>query len=149
MKPLDFARGKRAMAIACVACFALSCSESPTAPTTTTETTPTMNTLQFSGTLSPGSSRFYSFTASRTGVATATLASVTTPPRNAAANVPVGVGIGRPAGTGCPTATSLTTDAALTTQLQYGVEQGIYCVNVYDPGTLAASVNFVVRFSFP
>ena len=140
---------KTATAIVVLAAFFIGCSESPTSPTTTDTSTPTVNTLQFTGTLSAGGSRFYSFTATKSGVASATLASVTVPPRNAAANVPIGVGIGRPAGTGCPTITSLTTDAALTRQVQYGVEQGIYCVNVYDPGTLSGSVNFVVRFSFP
>ena len=141
---------KPATALAALVAIALAaCSKTPTSPTTTTDTTPTVNTRQFAGTLSPGEFRFYSFTASKTGVASATLASVTTPPRNAAANVPIGVGIGRPAGTGCPTVTSATTNAALTTQVQYTVDQGIYCVNVYDPGTLSSGVNFVVRFSFP
>jgi hypothetical protein len=141
---------KPAMALA--ALFAVlngGCSDTPTSPTTSADTTATVNTLQFAGTLSAGESRFYSFTASKTGVVSATLASVTTPPRNAAADVPIGLGIGRPAGTGCPTVTSLTTNSALTEQLQHTVDQGIYCVNVYDPGTLSGSVNFVVRFSYP
>ena len=141
---------KRALVLAVlVALIVAACSDTPTSPTETTDTTSTVNTLQFARTLAPGESRFYSFTASRTGVASATLASVTTPPRNAAADVPIGVGIGRPAGTGCPTITSVTTNAALTTQVQYAVDQGIHCVNVYDPGTLSAGVNFVVRFSYP
>ena len=140
---------KPAIALAAlIAMLVAACSETPTSPTTT-DTTPTATTQQFAGTLAPGEFRFYSFTASRTGVASATLASVTTPPRNAAANIPIGLGIGRPAGTGCPTITSVTTNSALTTQVQYTVDQGIYCVNVYDPGTLSAGVNFVVRFSFP
>ena len=125
------------------------CSESPTSPTGTAETTATLSTVQFAGTLGPGASRFYSFTTSRAGIATATLASATVPPFNAAANIPLGIGLGQPAGIGCPTVTSLTTETGLTIQLQHGVEQGIYCVNVYDPGTLSTSVNFVVRFSYP
>jgi hypothetical protein len=125
------------------------CSESPTSPTTTADTTPAVNTLQFAGSLAAGDSRFYSFTATRTGVVSATLASLTTPPRNAAADTAIGLGIGRPAGTGCPTITSLTTASALTTQLQHTVDQGIYCVNVYDPGTVTSPLNFIVRFSFP
>ena len=141
---------KRAVTVAVIAAlFGAACSDTPTSPTTTTDTTPTVSTLQFAGALSPGQFRFYSFTASKAGVVSATLASITTPPRNAAADSPLGVGIGRPAGAGCPTETSLTTNAALTTQVQLSVEQGIYCVNVYDPGTLAGSVNFVVRFSYP
>lgn len=137
------------MLSALVGVLTAACSESPTSPSATADTVSTATTLQFAGTLNAGGSRFYSFTVSRSGVVSATLASVTVAPRNAAANVPIGLGIGRPAGTGCPTITSLTTDAALTTQLQHGVDQGIYCVNVYDPGTLSTSVNFVVRFSHP
>lgn len=132
-----------------IAILFAACSDTPTSPTTTTDTTSTVNTLQFAGTLVAGEARFYSFTATKTGVVSATLASVTVPPRGAGADVPIGLGIGRPAGTGCPTVTSLTTDAALTTQLQHTVDQGIYCINVYDPGTLTGSVNFVVRFSYP
>ena len=126
------------------------CSDTPTSPTETTDTPAvTAQTAQFAGTLSAGGSRFYSFTVSRFGVISATLASVTVPPRGAAVEVPVGIGIGRPAGTGCPTQTSLTTAAALTTQAQLEASAGIYCINIYDPGTLTTSVNFVVRFSFP
>jgi hypothetical protein len=139
----------RATAIVAFVLAGAACSESPTAPTTTTETAATVTAAQFVGSLGTGASRFYSFTASRSGTVTATLASATVPPFNAAANVALGIGIGRPAGTACPTVTSLTTEAGLTTQLQHGVDQGVYCINVYDPGTLLASVNFVVRFSYP
>ncbi len=134
---------------ALIAMLFAACSDTPTSPTTTADTTPTVNTRQFAGSLSTGQFRFYSFTASKSGVVSATLASVTAPPRNAAVEVPLGLGVGSPAGTGCPTETSLTTNSALTTQLQHRVEQGIYCINVYDPGTLSGSVNFVVRFTFP
>ena len=135
--------------IVSIALLGPACTESPTEPTSPTETTPTITTLLFSGTLAASGSRFYSFTASRDGTASATLASVTAGPRAAAADVPIGLGIGRPAGVGCSTITSVNTVAALTTQLQHGVEQGVYCVTVYDPGALAGPVNFVVRFSFP
>jgi hypothetical protein len=126
------------------------CSETPTSPTDPSATSSaTINTGQFVGALSAGESRFYSFTVSRTGVISAMLASVTIPPRGAAIETPIGVGIGRPAGTGCPTLTSLTTAAALTTHAQLEAGSGVYCINVYDPGTLKTSVNFVVRFSYP
>jgi hypothetical protein len=121
--------------------------ETPTTPTTTD--TSTTRTAQFTGTLAAGASRFYSFTVSQPGTIVATLASVTSPPRGAAVDTPLGLGIGRPAGTGCALSASTTTGPALQAQLQETAAAGIYCVNVYDTGSLRAAVDFVVRFSYP
>ncbi|HYU80328.1 MAG TPA: hypothetical protein VEK56_15165 [Vicinamibacterales bacterium] len=125
------------------------CSKNAETPTSSTTDTPTTSTVLYAGSLSAGGSRFYSFTASKAGTATVMLASVTSPPRGAALDTPLGLGIGRPAGTGCSLSSSVTTGPALTAQLQEAVGAGIYCVNVYDVGQVSTAVDFVVRFQYP
>lgn len=126
------------------------CHEAMETPTSsTTADTSTTRTLQFTGSLAVGGSRFYSFTVSQSGTIVATLASVTSPPRGAAVQTALGLGIGRPAGTGCALSTSTTTGPALQAQLQETAAAGIYCVNVYDAGNLQSPIDFVVRFSYP
>jgi hypothetical protein len=74
---------------------------------------------------------------------------VTSPPRGVALETSLGLGIGRPAGTGCALSSSTITGSALTAQLQEPATAGVYCVSVYDVGHLAGGVDFVVRFSYP
>lgn len=137
------------LAAAAVLLFA-GCNGTPDTPTApTTPTTPSAITGHFIGSLTVGESRFYSFTASREGVVSATLASVTAPRTGAALDVPLGVGIGRPEGTGCPTVTSRTSSSSLNAQVQLAITAGIHCIAVYDDGGLTSDINFAVRFSHP
>jgi hypothetical protein len=124
------------------------CSEkmaTPTSPSTET----TLRTGHFSGSLVAGGSRFYSLTAAQAGTISAMLASVTSPPRGVALETSLGLGIGRPAGTGCALSISTITSPALTAQLQESATAGVYCVSVHDVGNVVGSIDFVVRFSYP
>lgn len=124
------------------------CSNAMDTPTSPTTTTPTLTTVQFAGRLAPGGSRFYSFTVSQSGAITATLVSIASPRSGAALDMALGLGVGRPAGTGCALSSSVTTGPALTAQLQEAATSGIYCINVHDVGNLTTIVDFAVRFSF-
>jgi hypothetical protein len=112
---------------------------SPTLSGTVTET--------FVGTLDVNGASFYSFTVSTSGTTSVTLASITTGVPGPAANLPVNVGIGVPAGTGCPVTTSLDISPALIAQVTSTLTPGIYCVNIADIGNLASSVNFAIRIT--
>jgi hypothetical protein len=125
---------------------AAGCSGSSTSPTTTVSGTVTE---VFAGTLSVGGSSFYSFTVSSTGTASVTLASITTGVPGPAANIAVNMGLGVPAGIGCPVTTSVTVGPALTAQIAQILDPGIYCVNIADVGNLTAAVNFAIRILHP
>jgi hypothetical protein len=136
------------MVIVAAAVVSARCGETldtPTAPTTTATST----TTHFVGSLGVGGTRFFSFTVSEAGTVTALLASITSPQTGAVAETALGLGLGQPAGPGCALLTSVTTTASLIAQLQGAAGPGIYCINVYDVGTLSSDVNFAVRFSYP
>jgi hypothetical protein len=124
------------------------CSEKMETPTSSSTET-TLRTGHFSGSLSAGGSRFYSVTVAQAGTISAMLASVTSPPKGVALDTSLGLGIGRPAGTGCALSTAIVTASALTAQLQESATAGVYCVSVYDVGQVTGGVDFVVRFSYP
>jgi hypothetical protein len=119
----------------------------PTEPTTSSASTAI--TGHFVGALSIGGSRFYSFTVAQSGTVSATLASITTPRTGSALDVALGLGFGRPAGTGCSLSHAVTTGGSLTAQLHESASAGIYCISVYDAGELTGDVDFAVRFSHP
>lgn len=130
------------------ACLASGCSGDATSVTGPTEITVT--TELFAGTLAVGGSKFYSFSVSQGGgTVSVMLASVTSPHSGAALPHPLGLGLGIPAGTGCALSQSLVTSASLVTQLSRALMPGIYCVSVYDTGTLPSDVNFALRFLHP
>jgi hypothetical protein len=137
-----------AAALAAAAAMLAGCSEKMETPTSPSSDT-TLRTGHFSGSLSAGGSRFYSLTVAQPGTISAMLASVMSPPSGVALDTSLGLGIGRPAGTGCALSTSIITGSALTAQLQESAAAGVYCVSVYDVGQLTGQVDFVVRFSYP
>jgi hypothetical protein len=113
-------------------------------------TTPTVTvsgnvTEVFVGTLDVNSSSFYSFTVASNGTTSVTLASITVGVPGPAADLAVSMGVGVPAGTGCPVTTSVTAGPALTAQLATALTPGIYCVNIADIGHLRSSVRFAIR----
>jgi hypothetical protein len=113
---------------------------STTAPTTTGPSTEV-----FSGTLAVQGSSFYSFTVVTSGQVSITLASlVVTPPGPALKNV-VGLGVGTPLETECSVTNSVPATPGLTAQLVSSLTPAIYCVRVYDLGSLALPVNFSIR----
>jgi hypothetical protein len=138
----------RLTALVAFACMAIGCSggDSPTAPSFVELS---VNSDTFAGQLSAGETRFYSFTVQEGGTVSVMLASVTVPATGAALSVPLGLGLGVPAGTGCALSQSLQTASALMAQLSTPARPGVHCVSVYDVGAVTAPVNFAVRFNHP
>lgn len=133
----------RVIAVLLVTAGGAACGETATSPSST------FGSETFSGTLPVKGSSFYSFSVGVAGPVDITLASITsgTPPQPSA--VPVGLGFGIPAGEGCGLMTSTTTASGLTAQISSTVNAGIYCVSIYDTGTLAAAANFAIRIFHP
>lgn len=109
----------------------------------------TFSTAQFSNVIGPGGRRFYAFTLTTSGPVTVTLASVTNAETGAPLTIPLRVGVGRPQGTECPPASVVTVPAALQSQVTHLAGDGIYCIDVADPGTVTTAVRFAVRFTHP
>ena len=108
----------------------------------------TVSTFVFTGTLTVGGQKFYSFTVSSAGTIQAMLASLTAA-NNAVPTARVRFAIGVPAGTGCRETTATTTTPALVPQLTANLSEGIYCVSVTDTGTLTRDMNFAIRVMHP
>lgn len=117
----------------------------PTSPTTTPETTVEI----YTGQLSPAGSGFYSYQVGQSGTATLTFASLTNPTTGRAINSILTIGVGVPAGEDCAVSNSIDARPGLAPQLTSSVSAGIYCVRLWDPGTLTARVNFAVRIQHP
>ena len=113
-------------------------SDSSTAPTTTTASSPT--TLTWSTLLAPAGTASRLFSSSQAGTVTVTLT---------AAPVPLGFGVGVPrSGTlGCRLSVSTVDTAGAT--MSVPVEQGDYCVEVFDEGRLSAQAGFTVTVAYP
>lgn len=109
-------------------------------------TTAVSSTEFFVGRLSPGESRFYSFSTAEAGSVTFMLASVTREGSQSASNDVVGLAFGIPSGFGCRHDRTVATPAGLSAQLNVAeTTAGVHCVDVYDTGSLAGPVNFAVR----
>jgi hypothetical protein len=117
--------------------------------TGTSPTTVTFTSAQFSNVIGPGERRFYAFTLSTSGPVTVTLASVAHADTGVPLSIPLRVGVGRPQGTECPPASLATVPAGLQSQLTHLASDGVYCIEVADPGTVDAPVRFAVRFTHP
>lgn len=117
------------------------------ADTTTSPTSVSQSTELFTGTLSPGQQRFYSFKAGDNSAIAVMLASLSAADARALPDVAVGLGVGIPQGTGCDVTQSVTTTAGLTTQFRGWATAGIHCVAVYDVGRLGESVSFAIRLT--
>lgn len=120
--------------------------ETPTSPTTEV-TAPRV--VVFTGKLSVGGSRFYSFTASQAGTATLMLASLARDANGPAVATTVGLGLGIPSGADCATTSSVATGATLTAQITGDLQPGVYCARIADIGRLTEPVSFAIRIVFP
>lgn len=140
----------RLLTIALLAALTVACGNNSTAtsPTSTTSTSST-TTVTYAGTLEVGGSRFYSFTNVAAGSVTAFLASVTSPDTKLPVAVPLEIGVGVPAGTGCATTTTQIVSPGLVSQMSTSLAAGVFCLRVADAGQLRAPVSFAVRFSHP
>lgn len=67
------------------------------------------------------------------------------------ANTVVGLGLGfwRPDGTGCSLSQSVVTPAGTAPQITAPVDPGVYCIKVFDTGTLTDTVAFSIQVVFP
>jgi hypothetical protein len=109
-----------------------------------TDPTPQSTSTTFSGSLAPlGAPVFFTFAAAAGPVAI-TLTSV-----NPSTTSGIGLGLGTPNGTTACTLTNFTTSAVASSTAQISVNEtaGSYCVQVYDPGSLANSLTFALSVS--
>lgn len=127
--------------------WGVACSDDVETPTSATATATGPVTILFSGTLQPGTSRFYSYTLTTAGSVSALLASVER--HGVPAANPLEVGIGSPAGTGCAVAMSAHVSASLIPQLRHEAAVGTYCVRVADTEGLSAPATFTIRLTHP
>ena len=136
------------LTIAAVAVLTMACGhdDSPTSPT---DTTPVTTAVTYAGTLEVGGSRFYSFTNNASGSVTAFLASVSSPDTRLPLTLPLEIGIGVPAGTGCAVTTAQIVAPGLVAQMSVSLAAGVFCLRVADAGELREAVTFAVRFLHP
>jgi hypothetical protein len=141
-------RGVSLVAMVALAFVAAACGdETPTSPSSATTTS--TSTVTFAGTLSVGGARFYSFTNLESGSVTALLASVAGVDTRMPLAVPLEIGIGIPAGTGCATSLTQLMSPALISQMTVTLAAGTFCLRVADAGELRVPVSFAVRFTHP
>jgi hypothetical protein len=132
-----------AMALVTAACG----DDAPTSPSSTD--TPSTSTVTFTGTLAVGGARFYSFTNAASGSVTALLGSVTSAETKLPLGVPLEIGVGTPAGTGCSTTSTQLVAPGLTSQMTVQLAAGVFCLRVADTGELREPASFAVRFTHP
>jgi hypothetical protein len=129
-----------------LALFVAACGKDNTTTTPTTPTTPTgPTTSTFASRLTPGGAVSRAFTTSAAGTVTAMLTNAAGPSNR------VGLGIGVPS-TGlarCALTTAISTAPGSTPQLSVAVDEGLYCIVVYDLGTLTTTIDFSVTLVYP
>ena len=116
---------------------------SPTGPTVP------FSTEYFSAVIDSGGNGFYSFNVTTSGPVTVTLASITNADTGAPLGRPLRVGVGRPAGEGCPPDASAVVAASLVTQLTHIAPAGVNCIDVTDTVGLPGPIRFTLRFTHP
>ena len=138
----------RALLFAALAAFCVGCGDGDSA-TAPTDTEQVFTSVTYTGTLDAGAARFYSFTNNASGSVTAFLASVTSVESKQPVALPLEIGIGIPAGTGCATTTTQLVTPGLVAQVSASLAAGVYCVRVADAGEIKAPITFAVRFVHP
>ena len=121
--------------------------DTPTSPSSSS--TSATSTITYAGTLAVGGARVYSFTNAAAGSVTALLASVAATDTRLPLAVPLELGIGVPAGTGCATTSTQLVAPGLVSQMTVSLTAGTFCLRVSDAGELRAPASFAVRFSHP
>ncbi len=144
---------RAALAIACAAAIAATACGGASASSSTTTTSPTpvaadaTTSETFATTLSAGDGIFYSFSIAVYGNVAVTLTGVS------GADLPedltLGVGIGRPSGTSCTTSTAISTGPGTVAQLTGTYGPGVFCVRIYDNGTLTGPVRVSATVAHP
>lgn len=120
------------------------CHKDSSSSTTSPTPTPAAATIteNFTATLGVGGATFYSFNFVAYGNINITLTSV------GGGGLPdgqtLGIGVGRPGATGCTTTSTVAATPSDTAQLTGTYGPGVYCVRVYDAGTLTGPITAAV-----
>ena len=142
--------GMLGVLILCGACSHNSTTEpslTSTTSTTTTVAAPTV-TESFTGTLTVGGFKFYTFNIAANGTVNVTLNSVTG--TGVPATVQVGLGIGQPSGIDCAATATITAGANFAKPQQTGTfGPGTFCVRVFDVGNLFGPAAFSITIAHP
>ncbi len=109
----------------------------------------TSTTEYFTGILDPNASVTFTVTILKTEYTQVTLLTETTNDPNAPITAPLNVRLGTSTGTGCTPIEDTTTTPGFKAQIGRVLEAGIYCVEVFDTGTLPEIVNVLVRVVHP
>lgn len=122
------------------------CDNGPAAPTPTTTATVVTSpvTEVFATQLAVGGTSSRTFTAAKAGTATVTLTSV-----DSSSTLKIGFGVGIPDVTGSGCFFTKSAETAAGAQLSVSVDPGVYCVRVYDIGTLTSTISFTVTIVRP
>ena len=116
------------------------CGSSSTPTTPSNPSTPTSET--WSSTVAPGGESSRSFSVNSAGTISVTLTA-------AGDTLGLGVGLPRVTGGGCRLGVTVTTPPGSTPQITTSADEGQYCVQVYDLGTLTDPVGFAVKIDHP
>jgi hypothetical protein len=118
----------------------MSCGDEPATTTPTSVSSPT--TVNWTTHVGTNGSASRSFVASRAGSVTVMLRS---------ADVPLGIGVGVPgaSGGGCRAAVSVTAAPNDAPQLTTAVEEGTFCVLVFDVGGIVDPIPFTLQLVHP
>jgi hypothetical protein len=122
---------------------AAGCGSESTAPTVE----PASTTEVWSGTLTVGATKFYSFTVPLEGTVSVVMKTLT---QNGAASAEqVTLGLGSPRGTDCAVAGSVVASASDTVLLSGTQTAGVYCVRMWDNAQLTKAAAFSVNINHP
>lgn len=142
----------RSFCLVVLALAAAACSKGPLAPSESADLgseTATVTEI-YTSVLPVGGSKFYSWSAARTGSVTATLLDIGGP--GVPSSVVVALGIGSPSGTTClaaPSSVQTSGDAGATTSVTATQGAGVSCVVISDIGNLFAPASFTVTIEHP
>lgn len=127
--------------VLCCAFVTASCGDDPPSTTTPTPTSPLTST--FASRITVGGSATRTFTTTQAGNITVRL--------NSSSSQPIGLGLGLPFGgiSTCTLSTSVEASPASVPHISTPVDNGTYCVSVYDLGNLTGPVDFEVIIIYP
>lgn len=122
--------------------------DAPTSPSTVNAVT--VSTDFFLGSLTRQGTLFYSYEVlAPGGTVSIGLVSLSADGARTASTARVRLAVGIPEAEGCTISQSVTTAAALTSQLSLSQTAGIYCASITDIGELTATTNFAIRIVHP
>jgi hypothetical protein len=115
--------------------------------TTAPKVEPPATTDVWTGSLTLGASRYYSFTVPLTGTVSVQLTSLTQ--NGAASSEELTIGIGGPRATDCTVAGSVVAKASDALLLTGEQTPGVYCIRVWDNAQLSTTAAFSININHP